>query len=87
MCWKAWRPQTAQSNSPIEFHLLGYAYRDLKVQPSARLQVHGAYTEEDLPRLLAELQRPGTVPAQWPETWPPSGASPAGRLAGSGDLT
>ena len=60
----------AQRNSPIEFHLLGYAYRDLKTQPSARLQVHGAYAEEDLPRLLAELQPDlAWFPAQWPETY------------------
>ena len=60
----------AQNNSQVEFHLLGYAYRDLKVQPSARLQVHGAYNEEDLPRLLAELQPDlAWFPAQWPETY------------------
>ena len=60
----------AHNNSQVEFHLLGYAYRDLKVQPSARLQVHGAYNEEDLPRLLAELQPDlAWFPAQWPETY------------------
>jgi GT2 family glycosyltransferase/2-polyprenyl-3-methyl-5-hydroxy-6-metoxy-1,4-benzoquinol methylase/glycosyltransferase involved in cell wall biosynthesis len=60
----------AHNNSTIEFHLLGYAYRDLKTQPSTHLQVHGPYDEADLPRLLAELQPDlAWFPAQWPETY------------------
>lgn len=59
-----------QSKAPVEFHLLGYGYRNLQTQPRARLTVHGAYAEEDLPQLLDWLQ-PDLVwfPAQWPETY------------------
>lgn len=60
----------AQAGSPLEFHLLGYAYRPLTSQPKASLTVHGAYDETDLPRLLNWLQ-PDLVwfPALWPETY------------------
>lgn len=62
--------EAARRNAPIEFHLLGFAYRHLQTQPRARLTVHGAYEEQDLPGLLAWLQ-PDLVwfPAQWPETY------------------
>src|SRR5207302_21876 len=55
---------------PVEFHLIGYAYRDLRKQPQAALTVHGAYEEADLPRLLGWL-KPDLVwfPALWPETY------------------
>lgn len=55
---------------PLEFHLVGHAYRSLKTQPRAALTVHGAYEEEDLPGLLAWL-KPDLVwfPALWPETY------------------
>lgn len=60
----------ARQQLPLEFHLLGYAYRDLRTQPRAALTVHGAYAEQDLPRLLDWLQ-PDVVwfPALWPETY------------------
>ncbi len=60
----------ARSGAPVEFHLVGHAYRALHIQPRAALTVHGAYQEPDLPRLLAWLQ-PHLVwfPAQWPETY------------------
>ena len=60
----------ARQNIPVEFHLLGYAYRSLRTQPKARLTVHGSYEEKDLPQLLQWLQ-PDAVwfPAVWPETY------------------
>jgi O-antigen biosynthesis protein len=56
--------------APVEFHLLGYAYRGLATQPKARLTIHGAYEEADLGALLAWLN-PDIVwfPALWPETY------------------
>ena len=62
--------EAAKHHAPVEFHLLGYAYRHLQTQPRARLTVHGAYEEKDLPGLLQWLQ-PDLVwfPAQWPETY------------------
>ena len=60
----------ANEKSPIDFHLIGYAYRSLRTQPKARLTVHGAYEEQELPILLAWL-KPDVVwfPALWPETY------------------
>ncbi len=60
----------ATHNSPIEFHLLGYAYRNLRKHPKARLTVHGAYDDKDLADLLKWLQ-PDLIwfPAVWPETY------------------
>ncbi len=62
--------EAAHQGLPLDFHLLGYAYRHLATQPRSRLTVHGAYEEADLPELLAWLQ-PDLVwfPAQWPETY------------------
>ena len=62
--------QAARRGAPVEFHLLGYAYRSLQTQPRAHLSVHGAYEDDDLPALLQWLQ-PDLVwfPAQWPETY------------------
>ncbi len=62
--------EAARQGAPVEFHLLGYAYRTLQTQPRARLSVHGAYDDDDLPGLLQWLQ-PDVVwfPAQWPETY------------------
>ena len=56
--------------APIEFHLLGFAYRNLRTQPKANLTVHGAYEDKELPQLLAWLN-PHLVwfPAVWPETY------------------
>jgi O-antigen biosynthesis protein len=54
----------------LDFHLLGYAYRDLKRHPNALLTVHGEYKEADLPAKLAALQADIVwFPAQWPETY------------------
>lgn len=60
----------ARHGQPIEFHLIGFAYRDLVKQPRAALTVHGAYAEQDLPGLLSWL-KPDIVwfPALWPETY------------------
>ena len=60
----------ATAGVALEFHLLGFAYRELKKQPSAALTVHGAYDEGELPKLLAWL-KPDLVwfPALWPETY------------------
>ena len=60
----------ARHNIPVEFHLLGYAYRSLRTQPKARLTLHGGYEEKDLPLLLDWLA-PDAVwfPAQCPETY------------------
>jgi len=60
----------AQAQVPVEFHLLGFAYRPLQTQPKASLTIHGRYDEADLPRLLDWL-KPDLLwfPAQWPETY------------------
>lgn len=60
----------AREAAPLDFHLLGFAYRSLRPAPGARLTVHGRYEEADLPQLLDQLQ-PDLVwfPAQWPETY------------------
>lgn len=60
----------ARQRAPVEFHLLGYAYRNLATQPRASLTVHGAYEDKDLDRLLGWLE-PDLIwfPAQCPETY------------------
>lgn len=60
----------AKQNAPVEFHLLGYGYRNLRTQPKANLTVHGPYEDKDLHELLAWLS-PDVVwfPALWPETY------------------
>ena len=62
--------RAASLGAPLDFHLAGYAHRHLVTQPHASLTVHGAYADEDLPRLLERLQ-PDIVwfPARWPETY------------------
>ncbi|MFG5777214.1 methyltransferase domain-containing protein [Comamonas sp. J-3] len=62
--------EAAKKGLKIEFHLLGFGYRNLVTQPRAALTVHGAYAEKDLPQLLQWL-KPHLVwfPAQWPETY------------------
>lgn len=55
---------------PLEFHLLGYAYRTLKSAPIPNLTVHGPYEEEQLPGLLQRLSADlAWFPALWPETY------------------
>lgn len=58
--------EARKQDSPLEFHLLGYAYRPL----ADAVIEHGAYSEADLPRHLQELQ-PNLVwfTALWPETY------------------
>ncbi|MFC5500521.1 methyltransferase domain-containing protein [Caenimonas terrae] len=60
----------ARARAPLEFHLIGHAYRDLLKQPRAALTVHGPYLESDLPGLLAWI-KPDLIwfPALWPETY------------------
>ena len=62
--------EAARRDAPLEFHLLGFAYRSLQKQPKARLTVHGQYEEADLPELLTWL-KPDVAwfPALWPETY------------------
>lgn len=62
--------EAARRSAPIEFHLVGFGYRELKRQPKAHLTVHGAYDEEDLLSILQWL-KPDVIwfPAQWPETY------------------
>ena len=62
--------EAAKKGVKVEFHLLGFGYRNLVTQPKAALTVHGAYGEKDLPQLLQWLN-PHLVwfPAQWPETY------------------
>lgn len=60
----------AKQKAPVEFHLIGYAYRSLRTQPRAHLTVHGEYSEKDLPSLIEWLQPDlAWFPAQWPETY------------------
>ncbi len=60
----------SQRASRLEFHLVGYAYRDLRVVPGARLTVHGEYGEKDLPGLLQAIGPDvAWFPALWPETY------------------
>lgn len=62
--------QAARTSALVEFHLLGSAYRALKVLPKANLTVHGGYKEADLAKLLSTLN-PDVVwfPALCPETY------------------
>jgi hypothetical protein len=55
---------------PLEFHLLGYAYRRLRSWPGSTLREHGSYREEDLAQLLGDLA-PHVVwfPGSCPETY------------------
>lgn len=59
-----------QRCAPVEFHLLGYAYRALRTEPDTALICHGAYDDERLPELLRKLA-PDVVwlPARVPETY------------------
>jgi O-antigen biosynthesis protein len=54
---------------PLEFHLIGDAYRNLS-RAAGRLTVHGKYRNSDLPGLLERLAPDLTwFPARWPETY------------------
>lgn len=62
--------EALRRGAPLDFHLLGYGYRNLRTRPKSALTVYGEYDEADLPGMLAWLQ-PDLVwfPAQWPETY------------------
>lgn len=62
--------QAKKEGYPLEFHLLGYGYRNLITIPESNLHVHGSYDDEELPTKLSALH-PHLVwfPAQWPETY------------------
>lgn len=59
-----------QHDLPLQFHLIGYAYKDLAELPGDVLSIHGEYEDADLPQLILD-SRPHLVwfPAQWPETY------------------
>ena len=61
--------QARAQRAPLQFHLLGYAYRPLRGKPFSHLQVHGAYQDADLLELIAEI-KPHVVwfPGSCPET-------------------
>lgn len=55
---------------PLEFHLIGYAYRSLITAPRSNLTVTGPYSHEQLPDLLARTNPHLTwFPAQIPESY------------------
>lgn len=55
---------------PLEFHLIGYAYRSLVTAPRANLTVTGPYVHEVLPNLLAHANlHLAWFPAQVPESY------------------
>lgn len=55
---------------PLEFHLLGFAYRHLRSHPVSTLHVHGAYQEDELrERLLALEADLVWFPGSCPETY------------------
>ncbi len=62
--------QARAQRVPLEFHLLGYAYRTLRTKPFSHLQVHGAYQDAELADLIAEI-KPHVVwfPGSCPETY------------------
>lgn len=55
---------------PLEFHLVGFAYRELESRPNSNLVVHGSYKDADLPSLLSSL-KPHLIwfPGSCPETY------------------
>jgi glycosyltransferase involved in cell wall biosynthesis len=60
----------AQRGSRLEFHLLGYGYKELRTGPQSTLTVHGEYAEQDLAgRLAAIAPDVAWFPALWPETY------------------
>jgi O-antigen biosynthesis protein len=55
---------------PFVFHLVGYSYRELEVQPNSNLYVHGEYQDHELELLLQELAPDlAWFPGQCPETF------------------
>ncbi|MDY0250838.1 MAG: class I SAM-dependent methyltransferase [Pseudomonas sp.] len=62
--------QARAARAPLEFHLLGFAYRTLRTKPFSHLQVHGAYQDTELAGLIAKI-KPHVVwfPGSCPETY------------------
>jgi len=62
--------ESKQKALPLEFSLIGYAWRSLVTEPNSRLTVSGAYRDVELQELLAAA-RPHVIwfPALWPETY------------------
>jgi glycosyltransferase involved in cell wall biosynthesis len=56
---------------PLEFHLVGNAYRSLVVAPKSNLFVHGNYNQDsELPGIINNINpHLAWFPAQWPETY------------------
>lgn len=61
--------QARAQRAPLEFHLLGFAYRKLRTQPFSQLQVHGAYDDTELAERIDAIA-PHVVwfPGSCPET-------------------
>jgi len=59
-----------QNDLPLQFHLIGYAYRNLSTDPDSSLTIHGAYIDEELVTLISQFT-PHLIwfPAQCPETY------------------
>lgn len=59
-----------RQRAPLEFHLLGYAYRELAAYPFSNLRVHGAYDDAEVETLIRGLA-PDLVwfPGACPETY------------------
>jgi GT2 family glycosyltransferase/glycosyltransferase involved in cell wall biosynthesis len=59
----------AEHQLPLQFHLIGYAYKDMD-ELSPALSVHGEYKDADLEKLIC-ASSPHLIwfPAQWPETY------------------
>ena len=55
---------------PVEFQLIGYAYKKLRKRPQANLVVYGKYQESDLRSIIRQV-RPHLIwfPARIPETY------------------
>jgi glycosyltransferase involved in cell wall biosynthesis/uncharacterized coiled-coil protein SlyX len=59
-----------QESVPLEFHLMGDAYRKLSVKPLSRLTVYGSYTESTRNSFLEKINpHIAWIPALWPETY------------------
>ena len=60
-----------RGGAPIDFHLLGYAYRSLQTQPRSALTIHGHYKDEQELSDLLNWLKPDLVwfPALVPETY------------------
>lgn len=61
---------TNRHKLPLQFHLIGYAYKDITELPKDVLSIHGEYANSDLQQLILE-SRPHVIwfPAMCPETY------------------